>query len=196
MPTANFYIAPSDGWTLIATAPKFARVSGFPHTEPYYIYAGSSPPSLTPVAATGTVTFSTGLPTAGQTITVGTEVYTFRATRTVAFEITIGATFTATAQNFLTAVNTDSTLVVASGAAAVITLTAKAAGAQGNIALATNATNVAVSGAALTGGLDVILGQLNCYHPFKVNVTMTENLYARAITAHTDGKFRLDVVTI
>jgi len=47
MPTANTYIYPSDGWTLIATTPAFIRVTAFPHTHPYYIAAASSTPAST-----------------------------------------------------------------------------------------------------------------------------------------------------
>lgn len=93
MPTTNFYVGESDGWVQIATAPAFVRVSGFPHTHPYYLYAGATPP---------------------------------------------------------------------------------AAGVE---------------------------GVLMCHHPFKVNVTMTENLYARIVNPvpnsnKRDGKIRLDVFTI
>lgn len=89
MPTANYSIAPEDGWTLIATAPKYARVSAFPHTAPYYIAASATLPAAT------------------------------------------------------------------------------------------------------------VTGQLVSHHPVVVNVTMTENLYARTVKPATDGqKTRIDVLTI
>lgn len=47
MSTTNFTIKPSDGWVQIASAgASFTRVHGFPHTMPYYLYAGSAPPTL------------------------------------------------------------------------------------------------------------------------------------------------------
>lgn len=201
MPTANFNIKTSDGWVQVADAPKFVRTSAYPHTHPYYVYAGASAPSLVASAGTGTVTFSTGVPTAGQTITVGTEVYTFRASASLPFEVTIGANFAASATNFTTIVNAQSAEVTASNASSVVTLTAKAVGTQGNYGLSTNATNVAVSGATLTGGAEIVQGMLVCHHPFKVNVTMTEKLFARIVNpaptnARADGSLRLDVFTI
>lgn len=47
MSTTNIYIAPQDGWTLIATAPGFLRVSAFPYNTPYHIWEDSSPPAAT-----------------------------------------------------------------------------------------------------------------------------------------------------
>lgn len=201
MPTANFYVGPGDNWVQVATAPKFARVSGFPHTHPYYLAAGSSAPSLTGTVATGTVTFSTSVPSDGNTVTVGTETYTFRSAPTLPFDVQIGGTFTLTAQNFLTTVNLVSTLVNASGAAAAITLTSKLVGTIGNYALSKVGANIAVSGVAMTGGANVTEGVLMCHHPFKVNVTMTENIYVRvpvdcANANNNDGKLRIDVFTI
>jgi hypothetical protein len=201
MPTANYYIGVEDGWTEVAPANDFVRVSGHPYTHPYYVYAGASAPSATAVQGTGTVTFSVGLPVADETVTVGGEVFTFKATRTVAFEVAIGADFTATAQNFKAAVNLDSTKASASGAGAVITLTSYVGGTAGNITLTEAATNVAVSGATLTGGTDVTVGVLVCRQPFEVNVTMTEKLFVRvpvpvANASQNNGKLRLDVFTI
>ena len=199
--STNYYIAPSDGWVQIApTATKFLRVSGYPHTHPYQLYFGSAAPSLLPTQATGTVTFS-GLPTAGQTVTIGSEVYTFRASRSVAFEVTIGADANATAANFATAVNTDSTLVTASASTGTVTLTAIAAGTQGNIALSKTATNVAVSGATLTGGAPIAAGILICHKPFWMNVTTDQPCFARIQNPvpnsnFMDGKIRLDVFSI
>lgn len=201
MPTANIYIAPSDGWVLIATAPKFVRVSGYPHTHPYTLAAGSSPPANAAAAGTGTVTFATGVPTAAQTVTVGTEVWVFAATHVSPFDVVIGGTNLLTASSFASTVNANSQLVTASVAGGVVTLTSKAVGTQGNYNLSTNATNVSVGAAALAGGAARPIGIYMCHKPFWNNVTMTENLYARVQnpvpnSSNMDGKLRLDVITV
>lgn len=201
MPTANIYLTPNNGWTLVATAPKFVRVSGFPHTHPYYLAAAASTPLSDPSQGSGTVTFSTGVPTANQTVTVGGETYTFKASRVNPFEVAIGGTNLITATNFTNAVNTDSTLVHAVDVAGVVTLTSYVAGTVGNYALATTGSNTAVSGAAFTGGADPVIGQLVCHKPWWNNVTMTENLYARQVSpvpnsSRADGKLRIDVITV
>lgn len=201
MPTANISIAPSDGWTLVATTPKFVRVSGFPHTHPYYLATGSSAPANDPAQGSGAITFATGVPTANQTVTVGSETYTFKATRVNPFEVAIGGTNLITATNFTNAVNTDSTLVHAVDVAGVVTLTSYVAGTAGNYAFATTGTNTSVGGAAFTGGVNLVIGQLVCHKPWWNNVTMTENLYARVQNSvpnstNSDGKLRLDVITV
>lgn len=205
--TKNYYVGPSDGWAEIVDATStnliFLRTSSVPHTHPYYVYSGSSAPSLAPTAATGTVTFSTANPTAAHVVTIGAETYTFVASGATGTQVNIGADFTATAQAFKTVVNANSTLVVASGAAATITLTAVAAGAQGNaITLTTNDSNIAVSGANLASGLDIVQGVLVCHHPFKVfNTSSTPNgskFWVRVVSPvpnsqRSDGKLRIDV---
>jgi hypothetical protein len=203
MPTANVYIAPSDGWTQIADSPKFIRVSGFPHTHPYYLYAGSAAPANNAaVQASGTLTFATGVPIANETVTIGSEVWTFKASRGAAYQVTIGATNAITAANFVAAVNLDSTVVFASAASNVVTVKPYVAGVSGNsIATTETATNVSWGGALMTGGVDIVEGILVCHHPFKVNVTMAEKLYARVgnpvpNSNKADGKLRLDVFTI
>jgi hypothetical protein len=152
--TNNYDLKPQDGWVQVAAGgvTSFLRLNKFPHHVPVFLAFGSSAPSMNPVLATGTVTFSTGVPTAGQTVTIGSEVYTFVASGATGKQVNIGGTNLITATNFTAVVNAQSTLVSASDTAGVVTLTAIAAGPVGNYALATNGTNVAVSGAAMTGG--------------------------------------------
>jgi hypothetical protein len=200
MPTANFYIGVDDGWVELSSATDFVRVSGHPHSHPFYVYAGASAPSLTAAAATGEVVFA-GLPAADDTVTIGTEVYTFVAAAADPFEVTIGADADETGDNLVAAIAADSTLVTASNAAGTVTLTAIAAGDQGNYDLSEDAVNTTVSGAALTGGADVVQGVLTCHHPFEINVTMTEKLFGRtpvpvANSSRNNGTLRLDVLTV
>lgn len=108
------------------------------------------------VAASGMVTFS-GLPAINDTVTIGAEVYTFKAARGGSGEVTIGADATETGDNFVTALGLDSAIVTGVNAAGVVTVTAISAGAAGNsITLAESAANTAVSGANLTGGVDTV----------------------------------------
>lgn len=200
MPTSNFYIAENDGWVEIADAPTEVRVSGFPHTHPYYLYAGTSAPSLNPVAASGTITIS-GLPVADETVTIGSEVYTFKAAAAVPFEVTIGADATATGANLVTSITNHSTLINGSNSLGVVTVTAKIPGSSYNYTLSESATNVVVSGATLTGGVDVVEGILICHHPFQTTNKMTDKLYGRIVNPvptakRPNGRLRLDVFTI
>lgn len=202
MATTNNYIAVSDGWVQIADSPKFLRVSGYPHTHPFYLFSGSAAPSLVPTSATGTMTFATTGPVANDTITIGAEVYTFKVTATLPFDVALGADFHAAATNFTAKVNLRSTLVTAVDVADVVTLTSRTPGVAGNaITTVSGATNVTAGGATLTGGAITPVGILVCHHPFKVNVTMTEKVFARIVTAVRDanggaGQIRLDTFTI
>lgn len=197
--TANTYVGPQDGWIQIAATATFIRTSGYPFTHPYQLYFGSAAPSLAPVQGSGTVTFSTGVPVAGQTITVGTEVYTWRAAAALPFEVTIGADDTASAVNFTNAVNLFSSIVTATRSTLVVTLTSNTAGALGNYALATTAAHTAVSGAAFTGGAEVVQGITVCHQPFWINQTTSQPLWARVVSPvpnsnRPDGRLRIDSV--
>lgn len=201
--TANTYIGPQDGWVQIsATAATYIRTSAYPHTHQYQVYFGSSAPSLAPVQGSGTVTFSTGVPVAGQTTTIGTEVYTWRAAAALPFEVTIGADDTAAATNFTAAVNSFSTIVTASRSTLVVTLTSKLAGQQFNYAIATTAAHTAVSGATLTGGLDIVQGITVCHKPFLMVATATSQpMFVRVPNPvpnsnRSDGRLRLDSLVI
>ncbi len=170
--TKNYFVGPQDGWVEIVTGAStpvnFLRVSAYPHTHPFQIATGSSAPTSAPTKSTGTFTFATTGPIATQTITIGTEIYTFAASRTVPFTVAVGADFHAAATNFTAAVNSDSTLVKAVDASDVVTLTSIPEGTQANYALATTASNTTRSGALMTGGTDINMGITVCHHPFKV----------------------------
>jgi len=103
-------------------------------------------------------TFS-GVGTANDTITIDGVVFTLVAAAANAHQVTIGGTATATATNFQAAVNADpdGTHVVATRAAAVVTLTALEPGVGGNsIAVSESGTgfSFAAGATALAGGSD------------------------------------------
>lgn len=113
--------------------------------------------------ATGTVTFSTAVPTAGETVTINGDVFTFRAAvdADTPYEVAIGATLTETATNLKNAINANrmnfgvesGSGVIATSSAGVVTV--KSAGTAGNaVTLAEAGANIAVSGATLSGGTD------------------------------------------
>lgn len=111
--------------------------------------------------ASGTVTFSTAVPTAGETVTINGDVFTFAAAADVntPYEVAIGATLTETATNLKNAINAHrndfgiANGVIATSSAGVVTV--KSAGTAGNaVTLAEAGANIAVSGATLSGGTD------------------------------------------
>lgn len=112
--------------------------------------------------ASGTITFSTAVPTADETVTINGKVITFKvAADPDEDEVTIGATLAETAANLAAFINAhrmdfdveDGNGVIATSAAGVVTV--KSAGTAGNaVTLAEAGTNIAVSGANLTGGTD------------------------------------------
>lgn len=121
--------------------------------------------ALNPVAATGTLTL-TGQPTAGETVTIGTTVYTFRASASLAREVTIGATASDTIDNLVDEINgdgiatADPTCTAAAGAGDTMVATAIIAGAIGN-AIATTETMASAGSwgaATLAGGVSQASG--------------------------------------
>lgn len=107
--------------------------------------------------ASGTVTLSVAVPSAGDTVTIGGQAIEFVAADPVGMEVLIGASLNATATNLANFINDMSIAlgVTATVAGAVVTVTANAPGAAGNaVTLAESGTNIAVSGGTLSGGTD------------------------------------------
>lgn len=197
MPTSNYYIQASDGWVEVESGgASFVRISRQPSSHPLYVAGGASPP--TPGAnASGTITF-TGLPVADETVTVGSDVFTFKAAAVAPFEVTIGADANATATNLAAVITARSSVASATSLAGAVTVTALARGTVGNsIALAEAATNVTVSGANLSGGVNPLIGVgLECGESFFLDVTTTDNFYVRTPSPRPDGPLRIDVYTV
>lgn len=130
--------------------------------------------------ATGTVTFS-GAGTEGDTVTVGSMVYTLRNASGANGDVTIGATADDTAANLNAAINKLTGEGVAYGTGtpanpdasatvtgAVVTLTARTGGTAGNsVALTVSGSDLAVSGATLTGGTgsSILAGRDYVFNP-------------------------------
>lgn len=128
-------------------------------------------PGVAQGAATGTITFSSAAPADNDTVTINGVVYTFKTALTsggTARQVLAGANVTAAATNLVAAImgtagegttygnGTDPDAnVSASNSAGVVTVFARDPGDEGNaISLAKSGTNIAVSGANLTGGSD------------------------------------------
>jgi hypothetical protein len=106
------------------------------------------------VAASGTVTF-TAQPAANDTITLNGTVLTFVAAGAAGPQINLGGNFPGTAQNLLAYINANSVAlgVLATGGAAVLTLTDNTPGTGGNAyTLAESSAGITLSGATLAGG--------------------------------------------
>jgi len=124
-------------------------------------------PEKTPVnavAASGVVTFD-GTPVADETLTIGTQVFLFKASRSADYQITISTNNTTQAGNLVTAITTDLTNVTAVNTLGVVTVTAVVKGVAGNlIALSEAATGTAVSSVTsgkIDGGIDGTVGVAN-----------------------------------
>lgn len=111
--------------------------------------------STAPVKASATITCATAIAT--NTITIGPQTLTLVNSGATTDEINKGGNNTLTAAAIAAAINAHavtSKYVVASSALAVVTVTALQRGTMGNgITLASSGSTLAVSGAALSGGV-------------------------------------------
>ena len=166
---AVFTDRPADGGTITVGSVTYRFVGAFDNPGPDDILIGANQAatetalaaaingrSLIPAtAATGSVLFLGGIPTVNQTVTIGSETYTFVVLRAAAFQVTIGVDETSTGDNLVTALTADSALVNGVNAAGDVGLTAKTAGYAGNsITLATNADNTSVPDPTMINGND------------------------------------------
>lgn len=106
------------------------------------------------VKATGTITFS-AQPAANDTITIGTDVLTFKASAALPTDLVIGANLGATLAAAKIKIEALVPAVDVAASATVLTITGAQQGATENlIALAKSGATATVSGATLTGGVD------------------------------------------
>ena len=152
----------------------FGEAEGAENFNRIMAYIDSKMPALkiqwlTPVnatKATGTLTLDTK-PTANDTMTIGTVVYTFKAVAVVAGDIAIGADLAASKVNIVAAIkgtdgiNTAHPVVTCGDFVAnVLTITAEAVGPDGNVTTTESFTAITnVFGAdTLEGGLNGTVG--------------------------------------
>lgn len=191
MATTNFNISPTDGWVTVAEDGAYLRVSNSTG-NPFHVAVGSAAPS-NGVQASGTITL-TGLPVADETVTVNGQIFVWKASASTALQVTIGADGPGSAANLNTKINDNSTSVTSSVAAGVITVFALAAGAAGNAVTLTEASsNLTVSGATLSGGVDAQKGML-MNRPLQIQNTWTGKVFVRAIAKY--GTSRFDVIEL
>lgn len=154
------------------------------------IMPGSTLYSTGGAKSSGTVTFSVAAAANDDTVTVNGVVFTFKTTPdpTKHEEMALGATFSASATNLKNAIN-DSinplvSRVTATVNAGVVTITADDDGTAGDlITLAKTGTNIAVSGATLTGGADPTILKVDV--PNGVGISLLD--YAKKLVLHPQG---------
>jgi hypothetical protein len=130
-------------------------------------------------AASATITISTN-PVANDTVVVNGVTFTFVATATTPFQVTIGGTAAATAANLQAklAASTAGKVVIAKYTvnAAIVTVTYDSKGVEGNtFTLVKTGTGVTLSAATLTGGVN----------PTKQRVDVTNGLQAGSLLANS-----------
>lgn len=142
------------------------------------------------VKASGTITFAAN-PTADDTITVGTTTLTFKSADPGENEVLIGSDVAATIDNVIAALP-DS--VTGSKSSGVLTITAVAAGTAGNsIALAKSGSDITVSGATLTGGVDEVV-DTDVYAVLAEDCDTTEG--AKESAVYLTGEFNINAVKV
>lgn len=105
------------------------------------------------VKGSGSISLLTAVPVDGDTVTFAGATFTFRAAPSAQSHVKIGATVNASAANLAEAIKASDVGFVASAAAGVVTITAKATGAGWNGAVtAVFATPANVTTTAIAGG--------------------------------------------
>lgn len=152
---------------------------------PLGIVLGTASEAVAKVAATGTVTFS-DVPSADDTITVGTVTITVVSADPGEAEMLPGADATAAAANLAAAIVAANPMVDAIAVDEVVTITSTtASGAAGNsVALAKDGDNIAVSGANLSGGVDAVAQSPGAPGSIMVD---NDNLYVRTASGTWKG---------
>lgn len=142
------------------------------------------------VKASGTITFAAN-PTADDTITVGTTTLTFKSADPGENEVLIGTDVAATIDNVIASLP-DS--VTGSKSSGVLTITAVAAGTAGNsIALAKSGSDITVSGATLTGGVNEVV-DTDVYAVLAEDCDTTEG--AKEAAVYLTGEFNINAVKV
>ena len=102
--------------------------------------------------AIGTATL-TGIPSADQNLVIGSETWVFKASRSTAYQIAIGADAPATVTNIVNAITADSSVVTAAdGSGDTVVITMVAPGYAGNLkAFTKTASNMALDGSGYLG---------------------------------------------
>lgn len=188
IPYQNAGIAGFEQGDSYASVELFSGSTPLPATEDFAVEAGvslavnsvvglvggylvlASEDQAEPTSAVGAITFA-NQPSADDTVTVGSQTYTFKAALSAADQVLIGATTADTVDNLIAAINgaagegttygTDTaentSAVARENTSTVIGLVAREEGTAGNsVALAKSATNITVSGATLAGGLEEV----------------------------------------
>jgi energy-converting hydrogenase Eha subunit B len=147
------------------------------------------------VQASGTVTF-VGQPTAAQTVTIAGQVFTFQVGNPAnIFQVKIGASVAASAQNLVDAINLSqispaSGGVIASLTGLVATVRAGDPGVAGNaVTLATNVTGASASGANLAGGVAETRARVDV----STGVGIDMLAIAKQLRLHPQGKAATDL---
>lgn len=122
--------------------------------EKTYILRGND--AVDAIKATGTVTVAV-LPTAGDTLNIGGQIYTAVSSEAGSSQFLIGSTVAATATNIAGVINGFATATVSG---AVVTVTAVEGGVSGNEIqmVASSTSSLTLSGAYLTGGVNYVAG--------------------------------------
>lgn len=142
------------------------------------------------VKASGTITF-TANPSANDTVTVDTTTLKFVSATPGENEVLIGGDMAATIDNVIAALPASVTGTKADG---VLTITAAKDGTAGNdIALAKSGSNITVSGAKLSGGVDEVV-DTDVYAVLAEDCDTTEG--AKEAAVYLTGEFNIDAVKV